>query len=107
MQSNFIITFDERDDGKKTWSATCSSCATSFVGERYPQVSILRVNSDNMPPSQFDQLKRTAAAAWKQARENGTPVIIGDHRIVVDKTIDHGDLQRALEAHAENCPAKR
>lgn len=107
MQSQFIITFDERDDGTKTWSATCSSCATSFVGERYPQVSILRVNTDDMPSSHFEQLKKTAAAAWKQARENGTPVVIGDPRIVVDKTVDHGDLQRALEAHAEICPARR
>lgn len=107
MQSQFIITFDERDDGTKTWSATCSSCATSFVGERYPQVTILRVNADDMSTSQFNQLGMAAAAAWKQARESGTPVIIGDPRIMVDKTIDHGDLQRALEAHAEICSAMR
>ncbi len=106
MRSQFDLRFDDREDGTKVWAARCIDCDATLVGERYPQVSILRVNIDDMPPSQFDQLKKAADAAWKHARENGTPVIIGDHRIVIDKTVDHGDLQRALEAHAESCPAK-
>jgi hypothetical protein len=73
-KASFILTFDERDDGVKTWSACCSRCAAQLVGDN--------------------------------ARKTGHPVVIGDHRIVVDKIVDHGDLQRSLEVHAESCPRK-
>jgi len=106
MKTKFGLVFSERDDGTKVWAAECQGCGELLVGERYPQVTVLRVES-GMPPSQFEQLKRIAAAAWDSARKNGHPVVIGDPRIEVEKTVDHGDLQRALEAHAEKCASGR
>jgi hypothetical protein len=98
----FDLKFDDRDDGTKVWAARCQDCDALLVGERYPQVTVVRVD-ESVPPAQFEQLKRMAAAAWDNARKTGHPVVVGDHRIVVDKTVDHGDLQRALEAHADAC----
>jgi len=105
MKTKFGLLFAERDDGTKVWSAECQDCGTVLVGERYPQVTVLRVDK-SLPPAQFEQLKRMAAAAWENARKSGHPVVIGDPRVTVELTFDHGDLQRALEAHADGCAAK-
>lgn len=105
MKTKFSLVFDDRDDGTKVWSAECQRCGGLVVGERYAQVTVLRV-SPEMPTSQFEQIKEMARGAWNHARETGFPVIIGDSRIEVDKTIDSGDLQRALEAHAAACPKR-
>jgi len=106
MKTKFGLLFAERDDGTKVWSAECQDCGTVLVGERYPQVTVLRVDK-SLPPAQFEQLKRMAADAWKRARETGSPVVVMGHTIEVDAVPDNGDMQRALEAHASGCPARR
>lgn len=106
MKTKFSLVFSERDDGTKVWAAECQGCGELLVGERYPQVTVLRVSSGMSTP-QFEQLMRMAAATWDSARKSGHPVVIGDPRIEVEKTVDHGDLQRALETHADACLPRR
>jgi len=106
MRAGFDLVFDEREDKTKTWRARCRDCDAVLVGERNPPVAVLRVLSD-VPAAQFEQLKRMAADAWKRARETGSPVVVMGHTIEVDAVPDNGDMQRALEAHASGCPARR
>lgn len=105
MKTKFSLVFNDRDDGTKVWAAECQGCGTLIVGERYPSVAVLKVKAGTeMSPVEFSHIVTQAATMWKRARENGTPLVIADDRMVVETAYDHGDLQRALEAHQASCP---
>lgn len=107
-RTQFGLTFDEREDGTKVWTAKCWNCETMLMGERNPPVTVisLREGAEPLPPSQFDQFKFMVNKAWEHARSTGRPIVVGDDRFEVKSVPDNSDLQRALEAHAESCPAK-
>ena len=93
-----MLHFGERD----VWSATCSACAETLVGERTTGVIILKVQPDSNPisPSHFDQLKKAAADGWKSARVTGRSLVVGGHTIDVVVCPDHS-MQSALSAHLD------
>lgn len=105
MKTKFSLVFDVREDGTKVWAAECQRCGGMVVGELYPQVTLVKLAPGSPPlsPSQFDQLRQMLRRAWDEARRTGTPIVIADDRFVVESVNDHGDVQRALEAHAEKC----
>ena len=107
--TKFDLTFDEREDKTKVWAATCRDCEVTLVGERNAPVTVInqREGADPLSPAQFEQFKIMARRAWEYARSTGNPIIIGDDRFEVKTIPDNSDLQRALEAHAVSCPAKR
>jgi hypothetical protein len=109
MKTKFGLVFNERDDGTKVWSAECQGCGTVLVGEWYPQVTVIGVKEGSSPLSaaDFSSLIKQSSATWDRARKTGSPVILGDDRFEIKSTHDHGDLQRALEAHAEKCASGR
>lgn len=106
MKTRFGLVFDERDDGVKVWSAECQGCGTMIVGELSPQVVVVQT-AEPMPTAQFEQLKAVIGKAWDYAKRSGYPILNGVPGVKIESTIDHGDLQRALEAHAECCGRPR
>lgn len=103
MKMSFGLVFNERDDGVKVWSAECQGCGVSLFGERVSQVTVVRAD---VHPVQFYQLKKMVALAWDDAKKTGHPIVINHPDIKVESVHDHGDLQRALEAHAEVCSGR-
>lgn len=106
MRTKLSLVFDVREDGTKVWAAECQGCGSMIVGERNPPVTVISMTPDSLPlsPTEFSQVKDTARVAWENARKNGVPIFIGDSRFTVASVPDNGDMQRALEAHAESCP---
>lgn len=105
METKFDLAFSERDDGTKVWAAWCRECGVMLVGERYPPVTVVRLAPGAAPvsASEFEAVKTRVCAAWETARKTGNPIVIADNRFVIAPVIDHGDLQRALEGHADKC----
>lgn len=103
MKTSFGLTFSERDDGVKVWSAECQGCGALLFGERVSQVTVVRTAGH---PGRFKELKEMAALAWDNAKRTGHPIVIGGPDIKVESVHDHGDLQRALEAHVEVCSGR-
>jgi len=103
--TKFDLVFADRDDGTKVWSAKCHGCESVIVGERSPQVVVLR--AEMLTVFEFDRLKIMIREAWDAARKSGYPIAIPDPRIKLESVVDHGDLQRALEAHAGACPKRK
>lgn len=109
MKTKFSLVFDVREDGTKVWVAECQGCGSLLVGERYPQVTLVKLAEHSPPVSsvQFDGIKQQVRVAWEQARRTGNPIVVADNRFVVESINDNGDLQRALEAHSESCDEER
>lgn len=107
MKMKFGLMFDARDDGTKVWAAECQKCGALLVEERYPQVTVVALvpGAEPIPLSQFTEVRQRIHHAWDQARRTGNPIVIMDDRFMIASTNDCGDLQRALEAHAESCGA--
>jgi hypothetical protein len=101
MKSTFMVTLDTRDDGTKVWVAKCQRCDAMLVGESAHSIPIVKVVVP-VPPSQMEQFRRQVTAAWELARKTGNPVVLPDRTVEIEPMPDHG-LQRALDAHVENC----
>lgn len=95
------VVLDEREDGTKVWSAKCLRCDAVLVGEHAHPIPVVTLE-DNVPPSQFDNLRRQLKTAWEKSRATGEPIIVPDRSITISTIPDHG-LQRALDAHSEAC----
>lgn len=108
MKTKFGLVLDVRDDGTKVWAAECQRCGAVIVGERCPPVTIIRarIGTDPIPAQHFDRIRKQVHDAWLAARKTGSPIVMVDDRFTISSTHDHGDLQRALEAHEDACLPK-
>jgi hypothetical protein len=100
MKTSFGLTFNERDDGVKVWSAECQRCGKVIVGERNHPVTVVSVDG-HVSPVDFARLKEQLTRAWDRAQQDGRPII--HDKSVTIKTHDSGTMQQALDAHADTC----
>ncbi len=89
----FDVALHVRDDGVKTWIATCLGCGASMVGDCCSGVVILQMNG--VPSERLKEARRMISEAITMSQP-----ILFDSSLDISHVPDGNSLLNALEEHS-------